>query len=414
MPLRDASEIDGNSMKTAGRRQMAPRQAKRIIVMIGVNSTYGRGAVEGILEYANQRCNWDIVLETVTDAPSVLARVLAAIKYWKPHGIIAQFHDRDLITAVRERGISAVDITAGGQAGFPTVRCDYIAAGRVAVRHLMEIGFRKFAFHGYVERAEHGRSHAGWREREYLVGFEDELRRQNFACEVISFRDSDICDGNRRDALRAQLSPPVGVLSESAALAREMIWACRDMGLSVPRDVAVLSGENDDLACTACKPTISGVMVPVRRIGQRAAEMLGAMIRAGKAPKGRFIKLPPLDVWVRQSTDVLAVTDPLVSSAVQYVREHSAQDITATDVARHVSLSQRALEYRFATSLGRAPVAELRRVRVEKAKILLAETDLKLSIVAAKVGVRQYRTFQRIFRQHAGVTPYQYRLQLRK
>jgi LacI family transcriptional regulator len=193
-----------------------------------------------------------------------------------------------------------------------------------------------------------------------------------------------------------------------------MIWACRNLGLSVPRDVAVLSGENDDLACMACKPAISGVMVPVRRIGQRAAEMLGAMIHAGKAPKRRFIKLPPLDVWVRESTDVLAVTDPLVSSAVQYVREHSAQDITAKDVARHVSLSQRALEYRFATSLGRAPVAELRRVRVEKAKILLAETDLKLSIVAAKVGVRQYRTFQRIFRQHAGVTPYQYRLQLRK
>jgi two-component system response regulator YesN len=59
-------------------------------------------------------------------------------------------------------------------------------------------------------------------------------------------------------------------------------------------------------------------------------------------------------------------------------------------------------------------VAELRRVRVEKAKVLLAEIDLKLSIIATKVGIRQYRTFQRIFRQQMGITPYQYRLQLRK
>jgi LacI family transcriptional regulator len=278
----------------------------------------------------------------------------------------------------------------------------------------MEIGFRKFAFHGNPEAMEQARYRFTDRDTELIAGFEDELRQHHFTCDVISFRYTDTRQTDRREGLLAQLSPPMAILSADGVAARDMIWACRNLGLSIPRDVAVLSCESDVLGCTACKPTISGVMVPARRIGQRAAEILNNMIRTGKTPKRLLIKLPPLDVSVRQSTDVLAVTDPLVSSAVQYVRENSAQNITATGIARHVSLSRRALAYRFATSLGRAPVAELRRVRVEQAKVLLAEIDLKLSIIATKVGIRQYRTFQRIFRQQMGITPYQYRLQLRK
>jgi LacI family transcriptional regulator len=102
-----------------------------------------------------------------------------------------------------------------------------------------------------------------------------------------------------------------------------------------------------------------------------------------------------------------------MAAAMRFIQEHACDPITVRDVVRHVSMSRRGLEHRFEKAIGRAPGAEIRRVQVERARILLAETDMKVPVVGASVGLAHYRSFSRLFQRFIGLTPGQYRRKLR-
>lgn len=51
----------------------------------------------------------------------------------------------------------------------------------------------------------------------------------------------------------------------------------------------------------------------------------------------------------------------------------------------------------------------LNKVRIEKAKELLANTDLKVWEIAEKVGYKNPKHFARIFKDITGLTPNEYR-----
>ena len=47
--------------------------------------------------------------------------------------------------------------------------------------------------------------------------------------------------------------------------------------------------------------------------------------------------------------------------------------------------------------------------KINRAKSLLSTTDLKMDEVAERVGYTDYISFARIFKNHVGITPAQYR-----
>src|SRR5690606_40800105 len=55
----------------------------------------------------------------------------------------------------------------------------------------------------------------------------------------------------------------------------------------------------------------------------------------------------PLGVATRQSTDVVAVADKHISTAIRFIRERACTGITVADVVKQVPLSRRILETRF-------------------------------------------------------------------
>ena len=71
------------------------------------------------------------------------------------------------------------------------------------------------------------------------------------------------------------------------------------------------------------------------------------------------------------------------------------------------------MERRFAKALGRSPKDEMIRVRLTRAKQLLAETDFSLAMVAEKVGFEHAEYLSVIFKKKTGLTPGQFRTQSR-
>lgn len=59
---------------------------------------------------------------------------------------------------------------------------------------------------------------------------------------------------------------------------------------------------------------------------------------------------------------------------------------------------------------GLTPLQYANRIKVEKAKSLLQQTDLPLKEIVAQLGIADYNYFLRLFRKHTGISPAKYRL----
>ena len=75
-------------------------------------------------------------------------------------------------------------------------------------------------------------------------------------------------------------------------------------------------------------------------------------------------------------------------------------------------ISRRSLEIQFQHYLGRSPAEEIRRVRLEKGKELLARSDFSIGEIAVACGFANTTRFGVAFRKRYGQTPLAYRKQL--
>ena len=136
-------------------------------------------------------------------------------------------------------------------------------------------------------------------------------------------------------------------------------------------------------------------------------EVLAPLRRWKPQPVHRFIA--PVRVVARQSTDTLAVEDEVVASVLRLIHERATAGLTIGDIARRLSISRRQIERRIREQLGVTLLEEIRRVRVERAKHLLAETDLDMPQVAAGAGFSDARRLSLVFKEQTGQSPSQFR-----
>jgi LacI family transcriptional regulator len=202
---------------------------------------------------------------------------------------------------------------------------------------------------------------------------------------------------------------PLGLMAAHDNRARMVIDTCRQLGLVVPHDVAVIGVDNDRLVCEMSQPTLSSVAPNAREIGYRAAELLERMI-SGKCPPAGDVLVPPVGVVARESTDIVAVDDPDLNLAVRFIRQHIAEPFAVADMLREMSVSRRWIEYRFQERFGRSPHEYVCEARVERARQMLIEADnLPLHQIADACGFNSARGFRLVFCRLTGMTPSQYR-----
>ena len=106
------------------------------------------------------------------------------------------------------------------------------------------------------------------------------------------------------------------------------------------------------------------------------------------------------------------VEPPVVTRARQYIVEHQADEISLGDVARAVNTSTFYFCKLFKKSTGLNFTEYLSRIRVEKAKNLLINPNLRVSEIAYQVGFQSLTHFNRVFRKLAGQSPTRYREKL--
>ena len=116
----------------------------KVILLIETSRGYGRGLLRGITKYAHINGPWAFYAE-----PGGLNRALPRLGNWTPDGIIAR--DAKERKRIAEMGIPAVVATQFEEQipGLGVILADMEAIAEMAKEHLLECGFRYFAFCGY-------------------------------------------------------------------------------------------------------------------------------------------------------------------------------------------------------------------------------------------------------------------------
>ena len=384
---------------------MKLNSSRHVALLIETSTSYGRGLLRGIARFAKQNERWSVFLE-----PSGQDGSFVNLGRWDADGLLVRVHTRRLADRIRKTGLPAVDLGYVIPDLFPwSISNHQHRVGETAAEHLLSCGLKRFGFCGW------GPAHPPAKRWEplRLEAFTKIVRRHGY--EVLSYAwpkaKKDHEWGRAQPHLAdwlGSLPLPVGIMACDDLRSSHLLEAARRAGLRVPKDVAIIGVDNDEMLCELSTPTLSSVALNLERIGFEGASLLDKLMQGRPYPK-RPIRIPPLGVVARQSTDVIATENELVANAVRFIRAEFGNAIDVASVLTHVGVCRRTLEVHFRNELGCSPFQELQRCRLAHARSLLLETDLPVRQVAARCGFEYVENFHAVFRREFSMTPTEFR-----
>ncbi|MFC5530682.1 response regulator [Cohnella yongneupensis] len=95
----------------------------------------------------------------------------------------------------------------------------------------------------------------------------------------------------------------------------------------------------------------------------------------------------------------------------QYVEDHLTDDLSREQIAEHVRLNAAYLSRWFKKETGRSLSEYVLEAKMNKAKRMLVDTNMKVSFIAESLGYLHDSHFAKIFKKAVGLTPFEYRKQ---
>lgn len=380
---------------------------RKVILLIDTSRAYCRGLLRGIAKYSRLHGPWIFYHKPpYYRHPAHWLKALSHQKELDADGIIIieQERPREFV----QLGLPAVasPYIEDHVAGAANIVGDNAAMGRMAAEHLLDRGFKNFAYCGFQDMFGARSRGESFCRRIEQAGFHTHLYKQPRPRGPRSWQDEQI---SMADWLKS-LPKPIGLMTCTDDRSRDVVEACKIAALHVPEELAIIGVDNDELLCELSSPPLSSIALNTQRSGYEAAELLDKMMsRRKRKHPDRTIVVHPTHVVTRQSTEILAMEDRDVAAAVRFIRRHAKEMIQVSDVTEAVAVSRRTLEQRFRRELHRSVLAEIKRTRVEQVARMLVETNLSIAQIAFALGHAGVENIARYFRSEKGMSPLAYR-----
>ena len=387
--------------------------ATKVALLVETSRGYGRGLLRGIMKYSRLHGPWQFHL-----TPGDFEQIVPRIKDWRGDGIIARVINKNTANLLLKTGLPLVvldlpeDVAVTFQqkgVSFVEIVSDSEGATQMATTHLLEKQFRHFAFVGY-----HGQVWSDKRENVFIArmtkeGHDVHLYR-------MPMRQGIPLRWEKEEPILAKwlqtLPKPIGLMACNDQRGREVLDACNLAEIAVPEEISVIGVDNDELLCGLSFPPLSSVALNAVQGGYLAAMALHEMIRNVPLTNKKII-VPPLHVVERRSTEAFAIDDPDVATALQFIHTQTPTELTIDNVVGSTCASRRILEIRFRKLLGSTILQEIQKVRLERVKRILLETDYSIDRIAEIVGFATGSYLVQFFRGEMGITPSKFRREMR-
>jgi LacI family transcriptional regulator len=332
---------------------------------------------------------------------------------WDGDGILSWLGaGDDLADFVSKTGKPTVDFSfRRPQLKFPRVLEDTTETARLVADHFLSRGFRHFYFYSDA---------CNWIYDERGAAFVKIIEQAGRDVTWLRWHESSAYCTDRkawkskRKWLARELqgaAKPAGIFAASDGLALELRETCESVGIVVPEQVAIVGAGNSLLAVDAMHTPISSVDVNMESVGYHGAALLEQLMLRKPAPD-QPVRVPPFRLIIRKSSDLVAVNHPGVARSLRFMWEHCQESIGVNDLAQAAGMSLRSFHQAFVKNLERSPGSELHRIRIERAKRLLADSHEKLDTIAEMCGYQNSNSLWVAFKQSTGMSPRQYQKNL--
>lgn len=368
--------------------------------------------LEGVYAFARLR-GWHVLVIDMAQQRTSIPRLL---NFWKPVGCIMEgVVDEDVVKPIAFRKLPVVfcDVSPSvhgkkvweSRAAF--VKHDSAATTRLAVRELKALGWRNLAYVG-----------------SFAPAYWSDERASTFRAETADLGDGAhlfLHDPNRpfRDAIDLQsrlrlwlkgVPKPCGILAANDFMGEQVLIACREHGVDIPHQVALIGIDNEELRCENLRPTLTSVEPDFVRAGRLAAELLDDLI-AGSAKAGDCRLFGPARIVRRQTTAVTPVRSRVVSEALEMIRLNACNGLKAADVLAAIGGSRSAAERLFRKATGCSVLERIEARRFEEVLRLLSQPEVKIESIANFCGYRSGSFLRKRFKERTGMTMQKWREQ---
>ncbi len=384
----------GDHRATAEQRNAASRQRR----VLFVTDFYLEPVLLGIVSYA-RTAGWNLIANmrfhgrfpTEDEADGILATVVGGrVRNWL----------QDWQATPTVRMIATKEVTP-----YPAVELDYRAAGQAGAAHLLELGNVHFAFYWMFDSPDICEARDAFFEEIGSAG------RQVHAISGPSrWPQQDVLRVPRSERMQwlgdelSRLPKPLAIMSDDDRRSLELLAVCRECGLRVPEDVAILGCDNAAVEQRMAEVPLSSVDMNFERLGWESAAMLDRLME-GECLPTQVKKIAPRGVLARTSTAAFSANAPNITAALLHLRENFHRPLKIEELARVAGLSKRLFQNRFHECVGRSARDEIHRARLARVTRLLRDTDLKLDAIAVESGFGSGKYLSAAFTEHFGVSP---------
>lgn len=367
----------------------------RVLVSLPLETAAGRKKLNGIHRFLNEGHDWD--LELVRSDVSLLEQWEALRADTHVDGLIASTQSSSLVHRLHQDfAMPSVyianplpNILEQRQMGV-FVMDDVHAIVRAAIGHFSTHGALKSL--GFVPT----RTPTPWSDARREAFIQECTRRHR---PVESYTGMDGSRDHLTEWIR-NLPKPAGILAAYDDRARDVVEACRTLGIKIPNEVSVLGIGNDELVCEMGAPQISSIAVDFEAHGYCAARELQAMMLRRRRPIRPVIPCGIREIVVRSSTAADNPSSALANRALQYIEQYALTGITPPDVVQYLNVSRSLLDLRFREAFDMSVLDAILSRRLGEVRRLLETTTLPISVIAARCGYRDANYLKNQFRRH--------------
>ncbi len=171
----------------------------------------------------------------------------------------------------------------------------------------------------------------------------------------------------------------------------ERLWNEDGFAVIHPRDPSHYLGLLDRISSELSEPYLSGELTVNALITTLLTDALVERHENGEPSR----RAPLYPTWVQEAANLLS--------------ERCAEEIRITDLAARFYMEQNSFIRRFKRYIGKTPKEYQMACRMERATVLLSDSDLSLSEIAARCGFASHSFFSKTFKRLYGLTPTEYR-----
>ncbi|MDO5317575.1 MAG: substrate-binding domain-containing protein [bacterium] len=369
----------------------------RVLVSLPLETAAGRKKLNGIHRFLNEGHDWN--LELVRSDASLVEQWSSLQADSDIDGLIASTQNGSLVRRLHQDFAVPSVYIANPQPGILEQRQmgvfimdDVKAIVRAAIGH--------FTTHGALRTLAFvpTRTPSPWSNARCEAFIHECIRRRRT---VETYAGADGSRDHLTEWIR-NLPKPAGILAAYDDRARDVLEACRTLGIKVPDEVSVLGIGNDELVCEMVAPQLSSIAVDFEAHGYSAARELQAMMLRRRRPVRTVIPCGIREVVVRSSTWNDNPSNALANRALQYIEQHALAGITPPDVVQHLNVSRSLLDLRFRAAFNMSVLDAILTRRLGEVRRLLETTTFPISLIAARCGYRDANYLKNQFRRRFG------------